>query len=147
MKLTDILNIMAPVRTFQMRTKYAAWVSEETKKSIKVRDSLQQLSSENGSWDDWADYKLKRNEVTSFLRKDKLTWQKNNLDSCDENHDTGKLWKNVLGWLNWCSTSSPTKLLHEGKLETSPSKLADIQNEYYIKKVNNIRQNLPQTLS
>ena len=33
-KLTDILDRMAPVKKFQVRTKYAAWLSEGTKRRI-----------------------------------------------------------------------------------------------------------------
>ena len=51
----------------------------------------------------------------------------------------------MLGWLNWSSTSSPTKLLSDGRLVTSPNKLADIQNQYYVNKVRQIRQELPHT--
>jgi hypothetical protein len=49
---------------------------------------------------------------------------------------------NILGCLNWSYSSSPTKLLNEGNLETSPKKIADIQNKYYIEKVRTIRENL-----
>ena len=52
--------------------------------------------------------------------------------------------KNVLGWLNWSTASSPTRLLHEGDMITSPQKMADLQNEYYIGKVRDIRRNMPQ---
>ena len=37
-KITEILDKMAPVRKFQVRTKYAAWVSDQTKEKIKIRD-------------------------------------------------------------------------------------------------------------
>ena len=77
-----------------------------------------------------------------MLRQDKFDWQQSKLKSCEETSDTGKLWKNILGWLNWSSTSSPTKLLSDGNLETSPRKIADIQNKYYIDKVQTIRRNL-----
>ena len=83
-----------------------------------------------------------RNEVTALLRKDKLDWQQEKLDSCEQGSDSGKLWKNVLGWLNWSSSISPTKLLCQGNLETSPSKMAEIQNRYYIDKVKTIRRSL-----
>ena len=50
----------------------------------------------------------------------------------------------MLGWLNWSSTSSPTKLINEGRFVSSPGRIANIQNEYYINKVHTIRQELPQ---
>ena len=38
-KLTEILDVMAPVKTFQVRKKYAAWVSSDTKEKVKARDA------------------------------------------------------------------------------------------------------------
>ena len=133
-KLTDILDEMAPMRKFQLRTKYATWVSKATLDRMKVRNLAQQTAAETGLQDDWELYKNLRNEVTGLLRKDKFEWQQTKLKSCEEDGDTGKLWKSILGWLNWSSTSSPTQLLHEGNLETSPKALADIQNRFYIEK-------------
>ena len=141
-KLTDILDRMAPVRKFQIRTKYAAWVSVDTKRKMHERDLAQQTASSSGLIEDWDSYRTLRNEVTTQLRKDKLDWQQGKLASCEETSDTGKLWKNILGWLNWSSTSSPTKLLSQGNLESSPSKMANIQNNYYIEKVKIIRRSL-----
>ena len=141
-KLTGILDRMAPVKKFQIRTKYAAWVSDSTKKKMTARDMAQHTASATGSGEDWDRYKNLRNDVTSLLRKDKSAWEQGKLQSCEENKDSGKLWKNILGWLNWSSSSSPTKLQSNGNLETSPSKIADIQNKYYINKVHTIRGSL-----
>ena len=141
-KLTDILDKMAPVKKFQIKSKYAAWVNDTTKNKMKVRNLAQQKATPTGTAEDWSYYKQLRNEVTSLLREDKLNWQKNKLTSCEEACETGKIWKNILGWLNWSSSSSPTKLLKDGKLETSPRKIADIQNRYYIDKVHTIRSSM-----
>ena len=65
------------------------------------------------------------------------------MEACEEHQNSGKLWKNILGWLNWSSTSSPTRLLDNGDMLTSPQKMADIQNEFYINKVKEIRRNMP----
>ena len=141
-RLTDILDKMAPVKKFQIRSKYAAWITEDTKTKIVDRDLAQQLASDSGMLEDWETFKKLRNEVTSHLRKDKNDWKKGKLDACGETKDMGKLWKNVLGWLNWSSSVSPTKLLNNGNLETSPIKMADIQNRYYIDKVKTIRRSI-----
>ena len=92
---------------------------------------------------DWENYKNLRNKVTKTLKTEKLTWQRNKFENCDNN--SGKLWSNVKGWLNWSSVSSPAKLFHEGSVETSPPKIATIMNNFYIHKVQQIRQNLPQS--
>ena len=84
---------------------------------------------------------LKNYKVTRSLRNDKYKWQKNKLETC--NNDSGKLWKNIRGWLNWSSSGSPTKLYHAGQIVTSPSKLANIMNQFFIGKIENIRMELP----
>ena len=52
-KLTDILDKMAPVKKFQVRTKYAAWVSDSTKDKIKVRDAAQLTAATTQLKEDW----------------------------------------------------------------------------------------------
>ena len=59
-KLTDILDRMAPEKTFQIRSRYATWVSRETKEKIKVRNSAQQKAAETGLDQDWFLYKQLR---------------------------------------------------------------------------------------
>ena len=125
-KLTDILDKMAPVKKVQIKTRYATWVSDATKERMETRNLAQETASLTGLAEDWDQYKMLRNEVTGVLRKDKVEWQQSKLKSCEETGDTGKLWKNILGWLNWSSSSSPTKLPNERNLETSPKKIADI---------------------
>ena len=74
-KLTDILDKMAPVKKFQIRTKYAAWLSEETKNKIKERDQAQQSAALSGSEEDWSKYKRLRNDLKKILRTEKSSWQ------------------------------------------------------------------------
>ena len=133
----------APVKKFQVRTKYAAWVSDGTKEMIKERDAAQLTAATTQLKDDWDRYKRLRNDLSVVKKKEKLAWKQQKLDSCEESGDYGKLWKNVFGWLNWSSASSPTRLSLNGVLETSPSRMAELQNQYYINKVKTIRQNMP----
>ena len=97
----------------------------------------------SGSVEDWVRYKRLRNDLAKVMQTEKMLWQQGKLASCEDNLNTGKLWKNILGWLNWRSTCSPTKLLNNGDMVTSPKRIADVQNEYYIKKVMDIRRNMP----
>ena len=140
-KVNVILDKMAPIKTFQTSSKYCPWLSEETTKLIKQRNNAQQAFSENKSRDNHENFKKLRNKVTRSLRNDKYKWQKNKLETC--NNDSGKLWKNIRGWLNWSSSGSPTKLYHAGQIVTSPSKLANIMNQFFIGKIDKIRMELP----
>ena len=101
------------------------WLSKDSKDLILKRDKAYQLASRSGLDSDWTGYKQLRNQAISQLRKDKINWQQGKLDSCEEGSDSGRLWKNILGWLNWTSTSSPTKLSSNGSIETSPKRISE----------------------
>ena len=140
-KLNSILDIMAPVKTFQTNSKDCPWLSGKTKILILERNKAQQLLSENRTEENLKEFKRLRNEVTKKLKSDKIQWQQKKLNKC--NNDSGKLWKNILGWVDWCSSGSPTKLYHNGQIVTAPTKLAEIMNSFFINKVKDICQKLP----
>ena len=140
-KINCILDEMPPLKTFQTTSKYCPWLTEKTKDMIKERNTAQAKVSEKKTDENVERFKVLRNKVTKILRSDKLNWQKNKLESC--NNDSGKLWKNILGWLNWCSSASPTKLYHAGQIVTSPARLAEIMNNFFVNKIATIRQGLP----
>ena len=140
-KLTNILDKMVPMKIYQTRRKFVPWLSEETRKLMKERDDLHNLAKSSREGRDWENYKKTRNKVTGRLKSEKENWQKKTLDNC--NNDSGKLWKNILGWLKWSSSGAPTKLFNNGTFETSPKRLASIMNNFYIDKIRRIRENLP----
>ena len=96
--LTRILDELAPVKTVQIRTRYAPWLSSDTKAVMKERDAAQVHASETQHQDDWRLYKNLRNSVTTRMRQEKASWHKQRLDHA-ENSSTN-LWKNIKGWLN-----------------------------------------------
>ena len=140
-KINGILDKMAPIRTFQTSTRYCPWLSEEAKRYMRERNNSQELFSKNKTSENLKNYKKCRNRATKQLKKDKTEWQRKKLKTC--NDDPGKLWKNIMGWLSWCSSGSPSKLYYAGQIVTAPTKLAEIMNNYFVDKVTSIRSNLP----
>ena len=138
--LTTILDQFAPIRTIQMRTRYAPWLSSETKALIRDRDAAQILASETQDPDNWRQFRNLRNTITNRMRKEKASWERKRLDHA-ENSSTN-LWKNIKGWLNWKESGPPTQLFSEGSLISSPKALATTMNRYFISKVNRLRQGI-----
>ena len=141
-KINSILNIMAPIKNIQVRAKYAPWLSENTKLKLVERDLAKRTASESGKSEDWKTYKVKRNELNNVLRKEKERWQKGKLQEFSE--DSSSTWKNVKTWLGWTSGGPPTKLVVDGVMQTKPKNLATIMNDYFVNKVKNLRENLPE---
>ena len=144
-KINNILDKMAPVRTFQVRVKYAAWLSEGTKDLIKKRDSAQATAAHTKDPDDWRFYKNLRNTVNSKKKWEKKIWEQKKLD-CSE-HNPSTIWKNVKGWLKWGKSGPPQQLFHNGNLVNSPAGLAGTMNMFFINKVKLLRSSIPDTNS
>ena len=140
-KLTVILDDMAPMKSIQIRTNYAPWLSRDTMELMKARDEVQKLASETKSRDDWVKHKQLRNKVNNKLKYEEASWQKKRLAGCGNN--SAKTWKCVKGILNWQSSGSPNQLFYNGTLKTKSQEIAESQNQYFIEKINNIRLNLP----
>ena len=92
-RLSRILDVMAPIKTIQIRMKYAPWVSDATKSLLKERNDAQRVASASGDMDDWRHYKHLRNSVTAKMRVEKKNWECGKLNNAD--HISGTLWKNV----------------------------------------------------
>ena len=144
-KIINILDMMAPMKTVQIRTNYNPWISPETKQLMKDRDDNQKLAAETHDPEIWRKYKNLRNRVTSRLKSEENNWKRYKLTECGR--DSSKSWKTVKGILNWNSPGSPTQLFHNGHLYTKPQDIASTQNEFSLSKVELIRQNLPPPIS
>ena len=144
-KITNILDQMAPMKTIQVRSSYNPWISQETKDLMTERNQAQKEAAETGDPDKWRKYKQLRNRITSRLKSEEKNWQRFQLSECGK--DSAKTWKTVKGILNWQSSGSPNQLFHDGRLWSKPGEIAATQNEFFINKVEQIRENLPAPVS
>ena len=120
-KITRELDAMAPMRTVQIRTNYAPWLSQETKDLMSNRDDLQSRAAQSNNAEDWKCYKALRNKISSRLK-------------------SAKVWKNVKDIINWKSSGAPTQLFSNGTLFNKPREVADCQNQFFVDKVRLIRE-------
>jgi hypothetical protein len=138
-RLTFILDTMAPMRTVQIRKKYAPWLSNTTLDLMKERDMLKKNASETLDMEDWKKFKHIRNQVNNRLKYEESNWQRIKIDSCVE--DSSKVCQSVKGILNWNSSGSPSQLFHNGSLLSKPPDVADAQNQFFLDKISMIREN------
>ena len=83
--LTKILDVMAPVKTIQVRENYAPHLSEKTKGLQKVRNEAQAKAARTKEPQDWRMYRSLRNQTLTSLRSDRRNWEKEKLSSSSEN--------------------------------------------------------------
>ena len=139
-KLTNILDQMAPIKKFQVRSHYAPWLTSATKEMMTERDLAQKKASESGKNEDWKQFKKLRNKMNSVLKKEKRNWQARRLENCTTTSDT---WRTVKDWLGWTTGGPPTQLVVNGELKNKPKELSECMNEFFVNKVNALRSNIP----
>ena len=142
--ITRILDEMAPVKTIQVREKYAPHLSEETKELQNQRNKAQARAAESGLPEDWRIYRSLRNRCLNNLRKDRRNWEREKLNSTK--NSSSDIWQTVKGILNWNSTGPPNQLMHEGKVISSPAGLASTMNNFFLEKVKKLIKKIPKTV-
>ena len=107
-ELIQILNELAPIKVFQVRSNYAPWLSAATKQWMKFRDETLQKAVQFQSQSDWMDYRFLRNKVNNLLQSDKRAWKMSKLRHVAVN--TSSVWQFAKSWLGWKSGGPPTQL-------------------------------------
>jgi hypothetical protein len=59
---------MAPIRTIQVRKKFAPWLSQATVDMMKERDQLQKEAAQSQNRELWKKFKCLRNKVNNWLK-------------------------------------------------------------------------------
>ena len=144
-KMNRILDIMAPVRTIQCRSKYAPWLSEETKNLQNERNAAQETAAQSDSPEDWRMFRSLRNLVTSRSRADKTDWEKEKLN--DKENTPTEIWSRVKSWLGWGGGGTPTQIFSDGKMVSSPAGLASCMNKFFLDKIKRLRNSIPAVLT
>ena len=73
--LTNILDVMAPLKTVQTRQNYAPHMSNETKDLQSRREVAQAKAVVSGNPEDSRDYRSLRNQTLANLREDRKRWE------------------------------------------------------------------------
>ena len=78
--------------------------------------------------------------MNGILKKEKINWQSDRLENCSTTSDT---WRMVKNWLGWNKGGSPSQLVINGELKSKPKELANCMNEFFVRKVDDLRRKIP----
>ena len=82
---------------------------------------------------EWRKFKIMRNQVSKVVEKSKQNYYLSKTNS------VRNIWRNIKTLTGKQPLSTPKKIIQQGELLTSPSKIAETMNNYYIEKVDKIR--------
>ena len=144
-KFVAVLDKHCPVRSVQIRRNYTPWMTENLKREQKELAEKQKQNDRN-----WTKERQKEldKEASKLRRK---------IRGAEENHrkkealelkkDGAKTWEKVKSWLGWKVINQPEQLKdynNNGKLSRSPKRNCTIMNEFYVKKVTDIKRMMHQ---
>ena len=144
---SGILDIHAPWIKFQKRKQFTPWITNETKELIKQRDmwkkTAMELAKQSPSRHDdeqsnaWLQYKKYRNKINNKKRNEEILYKsKQVIDGLNSPENTWKIAKSYMGWKQH---GAPSQLDEDGTLVSKASLIAKAINEYFVLKVQKIR--------
>ena len=147
--LVNVLNDNAPWILFQERNHYAPWISNDTANLMKKRDELKEKAKNScaqAQMDAWENYKKIRNKVTNRLKQEEIRFKREKMEECKGG--PSQTWKVAKRIMNWSSSGPPAQLEHTVAgnpiLVTKALDIANLMNEFFINKVQNIVNSLKQ---
>ena len=133
-KLGAILEAEAPLKGYQARARHRNWVSAEMKAEMAARDKLKETARISGSPAAWNTYRRARNLCSKNLIKTKDLYHKEMYKKFEKDNDTKNIYRTTRNILNWKTGGMPRTFLVEGGLYRKPRELADIQQNFFVKK-------------
>ena len=130
----DMINRHAPATIIQVRADYMPFYNEEIKEQntdadIKLSEAI--LVNEKEKWNI---YKMSRNKLMKLINTAKTNYYERILNS------SLNIWKSAKHLTNSEESTVPRRIVSDGKVVTSPKKLANCFNVFFKEKIRNIQK-------
>ena len=139
----EVLDEHCPVKSINVRANYTPWLNDEIK---HLKNELKKKKEER---EDLYNQELEReimqtaSDLKSKFKTAEDSWRTEEARKIDG--DQPKTWRSVTQWLGWKTVGSPLKLRDPSKggmVSFGVKRNCEIMNEFYIKKVKDIKENL-----
>ena len=143
--VTECLDEVAPLTEFTIRSMHKFGLSEETKSLMKKRDGARAMirSASNNEKKIWTDkYKKLRNQVNSKVRQETVDYNNNRIDNAKNDNEVWNITKEITN----PSSNSNWSMLIDQKVTEDPETIANAFNTFFIKKVEDIKENIDKAL-
>jgi hypothetical protein len=138
--VTDSLTECLPITTVKIRYQQKIGILDKTKALITERDLMRKKMGTVKRTEKvvkHTKYNQLRNRENSEFKKDSINY---NNDRIDKAKDENEVWK-VVNDISNPTTSNKFTLLEGGKLIEYESKVADIFNDFFVNKIENLKKN------
>ena len=141
----EILDKHAPIKTIQNRTNYVPYLTNDIKNLMKQRDTLKEEAAKSGNINIHNQYKELRNRVTTKLKTAKVDYYKEKFEQNDMS--SSELWKAANQVLGKVRSTFPSQIVINNKLLSKPIEMCTAMNEFFIKKISDLKTGIVQDTS
>ena len=134
-KLLEVLDKLAPIVKYQPRRKINNWLSKTTREKMTLRDLALETASKHHQTEDWKLYRRLKNKCNKLIKLDRSNHFKSLNEVHMKNNDSASLFKLSKNRMNIKTGGQPTAFLVEGKLVTAPKEVANLQIDFFQKKI------------
>lgn len=129
----------APIKKFTVRSINTPWLDNELKEYMTERNQAKLIANRSNFKSDWQVYRKLRNFVTKLNKKKKKVYYENKINEIK--NDSRKVWSTLNSLMGKSHRSTPSFLETEGHFLTKPTEIANYLNNYFIKKIDDLRNN------
>ena len=140
-EVNRVLDVIAPVRTIQLRTKYAAHLTEATKQMMTDRNNLKTKAILSKLDEDWSIFRKARNKTLKCQRKDKIDWASKML--LKDGNKSKMLWQTAKRLSGDNSNKTISSLTIDGITNNKSDDISNCLNKHFRSKVDLLLENMP----
>ena len=143
----SVLDQLAPLKKFQPRGKRSDWVSNDTKRIMKLRDEARNKAVQSSLQEEWSEYKTLRNLCTKKVKADRNENLKRHFQRLHDTKDSKGLFNLASKKMGCKKAGAPELFVVNGIKTPNPKEMANIQLEAFHGKVRKLIQQLPPQLN
>ena len=138
-EINSIIESIAPSKHIQCANNYMPYLDEDMRIEIMETNKLLTDAITSKDTDKWRLYRHKRNLTQKNIKNKKREYLQEKFSTLKDK------WKFLKKYTNSNKQAPPDKINLHGEIITSPRILAQITNEFFIKKIENIRKSFTWT--
>ena len=136
------LDQLAPRKRIRIRHKdHAPWMTDHIRGLITLRNNLKQIAVSDNMDISWRQFKVLRNYLRKLMEVTKVVYVNNQVDNAEDSKEMWRLIK-AMG-MNAEDRNTPMKIKVNGTLTSDPKVVAEHLNNFFLEKVNKIREVTP----
>ena len=145
-KINSLLDMEAPWRTVLPRRQYRSWITLATKDMMEDCDRTREVARVTQSNIIWEQYRQLRGQCNKAVKTDRVNHFKEKYEMFENNNDSKGTYNLIKTQAGWKNPGAPTQYIVEGKVVTSPQKMAEAQMKFFDDKIRKMQEQLPVSL-